>query len=705
MHFRGSLSASVSILVLLGAGAVQAQPQPVQVELQQITIEGEDTKPPEQGAPGVVETEGFVTKKTRSGTKTNTPLLEVPQSISTVTQKQLEDRKPQALLDALNYVPGARTGAFGFDPRYDSFTVRGIDLTYTGVFRDGLRQINSPNGLFRLEPYGLEAINVLKGPSSAIYGASSTGGIVDLITKRPLDYDFREIELQTGSYDRIQGAFDISGRATEDGSLLYRLTGLARSAGTEIDAVDDDRVYIAPAFTWQGENTKLTLLSEYMDSTTGGTVAYINTYDGSNSTGATREFGGDGRFNEFRQKQGRIGWEFEHRFSDVFTLHQNTRYSQLETNQEYIFGGYPGLVQEDTGGIVSDTYLVSNFQTGAVSHQVLTGVDVSYLDYTSWAGYGYTTAFPPDIDDQIDDFEQTQTLVGLYMQDQMEIGPWRVLLGGRHDWHDSDFSGTTTIDGTPPTVSAVDESQSDGKFTGRAALSYITEWNIAPYISYGTSFTPNPGTVIDGSVAVPTTGEQIEVGVKYDLPNANATLRAAVFDLKQEDAVIYAVVSGINRQTQLDLTSRGFEIEATASLAEGFNVIASYAYTDVEIDRLTAETEGNTLSSVPYHMWSIWADYQFDDGFAKGLGVAAGVRYVGSSFGDNLNRPILDNEPRTLVDASIRYDLVNLDPSLEGMRLQVNATNLLDEVKQVCSSNFCYWDEGRKVIASLRYRW
>src|SRR5262249_52398950 len=137
----------------------------------------------------------------------------VPYSVSNVTQKQLEDRKPQSLLEALNYTPGARVGQFGFDPRYDAFTIRGIDVTYTGVFRDGLRQLNSPNGLFRLEPYGLEAITILKGPASAIYGASSTGGIVDLITKRPLDYTFREVELQTGSFDRIQGNFDLSGPA------------------------------------------------------------------------------------------------------------------------------------------------------------------------------------------------------------------------------------------------------------------------------------------------------------------------------------------------------------------------------------------------------------------------------------------------------------------------------------------------------------
>jgi iron complex outermembrane receptor protein len=257
--------------------------------------------------------------------------------MSTVTQEQLEDRKPQTLLDALSYTPSVRVGSYGFDPRYDAFTIRGIDVTYTGVFRDGLRQVNSPNDLFRLEPYGLDGITILRGPVASIYGASSTGGIVDLISKRPTFLPFREVEVQTGSYGRLQGNFDLSGPVNSDNTFFYRLTGLVRDAGTEIDAVKDDRIFIAPAFTWRpNDATTLTILGEYMDSTTGGTAAYINTYaldvagnPTSLSIGATRVFAGDKRYNDFRQKQGRIGYEFEHRLNDMFTLHQRTRFSAL----------------------------------------------------------------------------------------------------------------------------------------------------------------------------------------------------------------------------------------------------------------------------------------------------------------------------------------------------------------------------------------
>lgn len=155
---------------------------------------------------------------------------------------------------------------------------------------------------------------------------------------------------------------------------------------------------------------------------------------------------------------------------------------------------------------------------------------------------------------------------------------------------------------------------------------------------------------------------------------------------------------------RLDLRSRGVELEATASLDNGWSLIGSYSYNDVEITKLTSETVGRQLNSSPYHTFSLWADYEFQGGALEGLGIGAGLRYVGSSFGDNQHTPILDNESRTFVDASLRYDLGKALPSLEGVKLQVNATNLLDEVKQVCTTGFCYYDEGRKIVGSIRYR-
>ncbi|KQO83839.1 TonB-dependent siderophore receptor [Rhizobium sp. Leaf262] len=664
--------------------------------LETIVVDGNG----QDGVEGIVQTNGYVPKSGRTATKTDTPVAETAQSVSVVSRKQLDDRQPQNVTEAISYTPGARGGQFGGEPRYDSFRVRGIDLQYTGVFRDGLRQINSPNGLFRLETYGVEALTVLRGPAASIYGASSAGGLVDIISKRPTEEPFREVELQYGSYGRAQAAFDISGPVTDDGSVLYRLTGVARDARNEVKAVKDDRVMIAPAVTWKpDEGTTFTVLGEYMDSTTGGTWGYINNYgpDGV-SLGATPVYGGDARFNDFRQKQWRIGYELEHELNDALTLHHKLRYSELSSDQEYVFDRWPGVVYEDNKGVSTDTYLEGEFQTGKAQHKLIAGVDYSFMEYTSRQGSGATqftdtSTYVP----VATTFErQKQNAIGVYIQDQIEVDAWRIGLGLRHDWHDSEFS-----------KDGVHYARNDSETTWRASIGYVTPWNIMPYVSYGTSYLANPGVPFGATAqAQPTLGEQYEIGVKYEVPDKNLLVSAAYFDIDLENASVYTFDTSVNRNVlrQLDLHSRGVELEVTASLDNGLSFTGGYSYNDAEIKKLTAQTVGNQFNSAPYHSFSLWADYDIQEGALEGLGIGAGIRYVGSSFGDDLHTPVLNNSARTFVDAAVRYDLGQLNGAMEGVKLQVNATNLLNEVNQVCTAGFCYYDEGRKVVASVKYR-
>lgn len=720
LPFAMLATASLAALVSAQAAVAQSVPEGA-IQLEDITVQGAGAGGG-QGAPGVVTNDGYVAKTTRTGTKTDTPINELPATVNVVTQKQLEDRRPQDLREALSYTPGAQVGLYGFDPRYDSFYIRGVDVTYTGIFRDGLRQFNSPNGITRLEPYGLEAISILKGPSSAIYGASSSVGIIDLISKRPKDYAFAEVEAQTGSYERLQGAFDFGGPANEAGTVLYRFTGLGRNAGTEVRGVNDNRVFVAPAITIKPhDDTKITFLAEYLEGLTGGSAAYQNIYTPDfKSLGALKIPLAFKDFNDFNQKQGRIGYEFEHSFNEFVSLHQNLRYSFVDTRQEYSGSQFldTGLIKEEFGGIAADTYLLTKASTGPVDHKILTGVDISYLKYNSKLAFGGVTDpenIPTPSFDEDSSFprssRQDQTLIGVYAQDELAWERWRLTAGARYDWFDSDFNSLTTIfvPATPTTPAGfgrvrVDEQQNDGKFTGRIGLSYVSSAGFTPYASYGTSFVPNPGTVIGGAVTRPTVGEQVEAGVKYAVPGKNASISASVFTLKQEDGLVFAVVNGVNAQTQLDFRSRGFEIEGTATLTNGVSLIANYTFSDVTIDAPDS-IEGKRLTGVPKHAFAIWAGYEVKDGVAKGLGLGAGVRYTGQSFGDNENRSVISNDPRAFVDAKVSYEFENLNPRLKGVSAQVNATNLFDQVKQVCVSNYCYFNEGRKVIASLKYRW
>lgn len=364
-----------------------------------------------------------------------------------------------------------------------------------------------------------------------------------------------------------------------------------------------------------------------------------------------------------------------------------------------------GITIEDNEGVSADNYLKTEFDTGPAKHTLLTGIDFSHMSYTSKQGSGAslftdTFTYVPDVSLIL---KQRMNTLGIYAQDQVEIDRWRLTAGIRHDWLDTEYQTQTVGDAAAPIYDG-DET----KTTGRASLGYVFDSGVMPYISYGTSFVANPGVIITtGTVtgqAQPTLGKQYELGVKYALPQYNALLSAAFFNLDQDNATVYETSSGINLLRQLDLRSRGVELEATASLDNGWSLIGSYSYNDVEITKLTSETVGKQLNSSPYHTFSLWADYEFQSGALEGLGIGAGVRYVGSSFGDNQHTPILDNEARTFVDASLRYDLGKALPSLEGVKLQINATNLLDEVKQVCTTGFCYYDEGRKVVGSIRYR-
>ncbi len=649
--------------------------------------------------------DGYVAKKDRVGTKVDTPIVKIPQAVSVVTQKQIEDQKPRTLNDALGYTASANPNSFGFDTRYDAFFLRGFQAFYNGMFRDGLRQYNGPSAWFKTEPYGIEGVTILKGPASSLYGISGPGGIVNVVTKRPKDEPFHEIELLAGEHNRFQAALDASGPVNDDDSVLYRLTSLGRLSETDLPAYPDDKLYLAPAVTFKpDEDTKLTILGEYSKSVTGGAAAFYNSAYGVLSN----VYEGDPAWNDFSQDQGRIGYEFEHRVNDWLTVRQNLRYdavdSDIEYSGHYSVGAdqplqrYWGHYTEKMKNFVVDNMAQLEFDTGPVRHTAVGGIDYAWSDYDAGSGLSYVSV--EDIKSAPVPYSGGQQMnqLGVYLHDQMEWNDFTLFTSGRYDWVDT-------------TSTAADFSQSkqkDSAFSGRLGLSYRTEWGIIPYVNYSTSFSPNIGVVYDdvasavGRVARPTIATQKEVGVKYEVPDYNATVSAALFDIDQKDGVVFDASTGINKQRQLDLTSRGVELEANASLDNGFSVIASYTYLRVKIERGAEGTAGKELSATPNHILSLWGHYQFENGTLEGLGLGAGVRFAGASYGDDTNT--FKNDARAFVDASVSYDFGYRNPKLEGVKLQVNAKNLFDNRQTICSAGYCYRDEGRSLFGSLRYR-
>ncbi|EIZ86841.1 TonB-dependent siderophore receptor [Methylobacterium sp. GXF4] len=663
---------------------------------------------------------GYTARVTTAGTKTNTPIIETPQSISVVTREQLNDRNVQTLSDAINYVPGAISARSGFDPRFDQIFIRGFDvLTNQGIYRDGLRVIGSGFIYPRIEPYGAEAVTILRGPSSGLYGLGSPGGILDITSKRPVFVPFGEVQFQAGSFDRFQGNFDVGGPVEgSGGTMAYRLTGVRREAGTFIGlGTNDDRFNIAPAFTWKpSADTTFTFLSEFQTTNTPATTFYYN----DPGFRATNYYMGDPRFAGLNQTQYRVGYAFEHFITPDLVFRQNFRHYGVFLSAKYV--DINGINDErtigtrDTGyireGLVQqtlDNQLEARFTTGPVAHTVVGGVD--YARYSLSARFGFGLA--PDLNLVTRNYgqqfiatpslasasRQSQDQIGVYLQDQARFGDFILTVNGRHDWVFQDNYATPD---------SVVSRQDNSAFTGRVGLGYVLSPGLVPYASYATTFTPQVGQDRSGQAFKPATGDQIEAGVKYLIPGTNIQTAFAGFDITQSNILIPDAGNLAFQTAGGAVRSKGFEAEATANIAPGTNLTIAYTHVDIRFVNSVSSTgqsiAGNLVSGIPQDTYASFLTYAFPPSSAlRGLQIGGGIRYIGTSYADDQNT--VRNPTVTLYDALVAYDFAALDPKYKGFRAQINGYNIFDRNYQTCSFGFCNRNQPATVIGSLIYRW
>lgn len=659
--------------------------------------------------------EGYVANRTTTGAKTDTPLIEIPQSISVITRDRMEAQDVSTLNDALRYTPGVQPESFGNDSRVDFLRFRGFNDSGNSVFQDGLQLRSSAFGQFRPELYGAQRVEVLRGPASVLYGKGDPGGLVNIITKRPTLEPFGELEFEVGNFDHLEGKFDVGGPFAGTQSLFYRLTGLARNSDTQVDFVEDDRVFIAPALTWQPrEDTTFTIVSHYQDDETGSTNQFLpaegTVRPNPNGSISTDTFTGEPGFDGFDREVYSIGYLFEHRASDTWTFRQNARYNHLDVDAEQVFGGglqadlrtlnrFAFTALAETDGFTIDTHAQAKFVTGPLAHTLLFGVDYQHYDFDETQGFAFASPidiFDPDFGAPIPplftflDTNTDQEQIGLYVQDQLKLyDKWVLTLGGRHDWVDTD---------TRNRLSGITTEQDDSEFSGRVGLVYLSDIGLAPYASYSESFLPTLGTNALGEPFEPETGDQYEFGIKYQPPGLNGHVTLAGFELTRQNVRTPDPDNPVNQVQTGEIRSRGIELEAVASLDFGLNLIAAYTYQDVEITESNAGDEGNRPTTVPEHIASLWGDYTLQEGTLRGLGFGAGVRYKGSSFGDAANTFKVDDF--TLVDAAAFYDWKNL-------HFAINAENVFDDkhVAACSSAAACFFGPERTVVGSVRYHW
>ena len=407
---------------------------------------------------------GFVATRTGTATKTDTPIIETPQSISVVTTDQVRNQGAESVGAALRYTAGVSGDVNGgSDTRFGGLQIRGFDMTMSGLYLDGLRVPSSTYVHFLgLEPYGAERLEVLKGPSSVMYGGSGTGGILNYVSKLPTAQQFGEVSVSGGSFNRYQGQFDVGGPANKEGTVLWRLTGVVRDGETQVDFTKDNRVFIAPAVTFRNEDTSLTLLANYQKDTAGWGLQFLppsgTVFPNNGRIIPNTFFGGEPGFNQFDTELATAGYLLSHNINEAITIRQNLRYSWMQNHQRSFYGiGYASAADEAAGlmsragdagvstinSFAVDNQLQGKFVTGILSHTTLFGIDyrnTTFRDAATSYSTGKINVFAPVYTNTwvnngpYDDNSIKQSQVGFYAQDQIKLGRLSFLLGGRQDF-------------------------------------------------------------------------------------------------------------------------------------------------------------------------------------------------------------------------------------------------------------------------------
>jgi len=685
--------------LLMAAVVAQAQ-EALELEAQQITA-------PREVERGDGPVEGYVAKRSVSATKTDTPIIETPQSISVITADRIRDQGSLTIQDSLRYVSGMRGEAYGFDSRGDFSLVRGVSPT---IFLDGLQQSVGSYTNTRTDPFTLERVEVIKGPSSMLYGQSSVGGLLNLVSKRPQAERRNELQLQYGSFDRKQIAFDSTGPLDDDGTLLYRVVAIGRDSQTQVDHTKDNRLVFMPSLTWRpNEQFEWTLMAN-VQKDDGGTTSGFLPHRGTVLSAPYGEIGSERfvsepGFDEYDTEQKALTSQMSWRLDETWTLRQNLRWQKSKVSYQTMYGWPPVLGADDrTVNRVwsvskpevtiwtADHQAESRFDTGALQHTLLMGVDYRHAVTDSRSARGVAT--PLDLYDPVygtfdpsgitlsDVPQQRAVQKGLYAQDQVRLDRWLMTLGLRKDWAD-----TRVEDGNR---------QKDDAVTGRVGLTYLFDNGVAPYISYSESFTPIIGlNTITQQSYKPLEGEQWELGVKYQPVGSNTLLTAAVFDLREKNRQMPDPANPLSTIQAGEARVKGLELEGLVEVDPNWDLIATYSYLDSEVAKGPPAQQGKRIASVPEHMASLWSQHRFSVAGISGFSAGAGVRYVGASWDgtDSLKTP-----STTLFDAMLGY-------AYQDWSFTLTATNLEDETYYTTclSRGDCFTGNRRTVVATASY--
>jgi iron complex outermembrane recepter protein len=628
--------------------------------------------------------EGYNPSTATTGTRIEAPLRDLPLTLQVVPRQVIEDRQIVNLTELADNVPGVEpVSGYGGLPSNDYY-IRGFNAGES--FRNGFRDFTfiSPR-----DRANIERVEFLRGPASVLYGGGfNLTGAVNTVTERPLAEPRYQIEGTIGNYGFYRPELDLTGPLTEDGDLLYRLNLAYTNADSFRDFNERESIFVAPVLSWNiGPRTTLTAEFEYQN--------YDYVFDRGFPPGELfldlprDRFLFEPDLNRAEFDSYYFGYNIQHEFSDQWRVRQgfgglivegNTEAAVL-ANYDAPFVGADGRTLERNAERTDElqenfslqTELIGEFSTGSIDHNLLFGVELARYkfayDFFS-APLGSIDIFDPEYGDEPGEyspsfFEEYGTRnIGVYLQDLIYLTPDLIVLaGGRLDFNDSFYRDTLNDITT--------SEESDTFFSPRLGLVYQPSDNTSLYFNWSNAFTPNifGGRTRTGEVFEPERGEQFEVGIKQEL-NDRLSANLALYDITRRNVTTadpedpdFSIQTGKQ-------TSRGIELDLTGEILPGWNMIATYAFTDAFVSEDNDIPEGDRLAGIPEHTASLWTTYEIQSGDLQGLGFGLGLVYVDEREAQLPNTGVtLPSYFRT--DASLFYRRNN-------WRAAVNIKNLFD---------------------------
>ncbi|MEM7294545.1 MAG: TonB-dependent receptor plug domain-containing protein, partial [Pseudomonadota bacterium] len=589
-------------------------------------------------------------------TKSEAPASEISRSVSVITADEFLEKGALTLSNTLEYTAGVVSNAFGYATRGDFTSIRGLDAP---EYQDNLQVLFGFYNNSRADIYTLEQVEVLKGPASVLYGQSAPGGIVSTISKiAGPDNLGKELTVSAGNFDRLQASLDVGFDWSGDGRWTARFVALARDADTQVDFVNDDALVVAPSLSYTAERTSLTALLNYTKRESDTSAQFLPlagtacatgdvTISEANVCGTTTGqeapesvYVGDPNFNRYDTEALTFSLFGTHQFTEALMFEGTARYrdNDADYNQTWISflgDGNPRILANGTAvgrswssspagsrQLALDARLRASFNTGVIEHELLAGLNYQDVDVESNSAFLYArpTAFnifnpvydgsevpsAPELD-AVRAFSESETIAtDVYLTNIMLIGDLVFNAGIRFSSVDSkDVLNNQKDDETPLSFGAL----------------YRSDWGLNPYVSYAESFRATVGTdVLTGSPLEPRSGEQTEVGLKWQGQGSSSFVTFAYFDLEEDNLVDF--VPGGQTQPGLSIETKGFEIEA---YLEWRDFTLDFNYRVLDADDVDENGVAITRPSLPENAGSLWATWEPAygqlDGFRFGLGL------------------------------------------------------------------------------------